>query len=69
MTDPALRQLVESNARTAQAILGAMAAARLEREEARDQCTRERGMRLGPIYGGEETRPWWNTRGGAVRLW
>jgi hypothetical protein len=37
MTDPELRQLVESNARTAQAILEAMAEARLEREEARDQ--------------------------------
>lgn len=37
MTDPELRQLVESNARTAQAILEAMAAARLEREEARDE--------------------------------
>jgi uncharacterized protein Yka (UPF0111/DUF47 family) len=36
MTDLELRQLVESNARTAQAILEAMAAARLEREEARD---------------------------------
>ena len=37
MTDPELRQLVESNARTAQAILEAMAETRLEREEARDQ--------------------------------
>jgi exonuclease VII small subunit len=37
MTDPELRQLVESNARTAQAILEAMAEARIEREEARDQ--------------------------------
>ncbi len=37
MTDPELRQLVESNARTAQAILEAMAEARLEREEARDE--------------------------------
>ncbi|MGF1516570.1 MAG: hypothetical protein ACFCVB_02025, partial [Nodosilinea sp.] len=37
MTDPELRQLVESNARTAQAILEAMAEARLEQEEARDQ--------------------------------
>ena len=37
MTDPELRQLVESNARTAQAILEAMAEAQLEREEARDQ--------------------------------
>jgi uncharacterized protein Yka (UPF0111/DUF47 family) len=37
MTDPELRQLVESNARTAQAILEAMAEARLEREETRDQ--------------------------------
>ncbi|HSM81325.1 MAG TPA: hypothetical protein VLS96_06545 [Nodosilinea sp.] len=32
-----MRQLVESNARTAQAILEAMAEARLEREEARDE--------------------------------
>ena len=37
MTDPELRQLVESNARTAQAILEAMAEARLEREESRDE--------------------------------
>jgi uncharacterized protein Yka (UPF0111/DUF47 family) len=37
MTDPELHQLVESNARTAQAILEAMAAARLERAEARDE--------------------------------
>jgi uncharacterized membrane protein YccC len=37
MTDLELRQLVESNARTAQAILEAMAEARLEREETRDQ--------------------------------
>jgi uncharacterized protein Yka (UPF0111/DUF47 family) len=37
MTDPELCQLVESNARTAQAILEAMAEARLEREEARDE--------------------------------
>lgn len=37
MTDPKLRQLVENNARTAQAILEAMAEARLEREEARDE--------------------------------
>ncbi len=37
MTDPELRQLVESNARTAQAMLDAMAEARLEREEARDE--------------------------------
>ncbi|NMF85310.1 hypothetical protein [Nodosilinea sp. P-1105] len=37
MTDSELRQLVESNARTAQAILEAMAEARLEREEARDE--------------------------------
>lgn len=37
MTDPELRQLLESNARTAQAILEAMAEARLEREEARDE--------------------------------
>jgi len=33
MTDPELRQLVESNARIAQAILEAMAEARLESEE------------------------------------
>lgn len=37
MTDLELRQLVESNARTAQAILEAMAEARLEREEARNE--------------------------------
>ena len=33
MTDEELKQLVESNARTAQAILDSMAEARLEREE------------------------------------
>jgi hypothetical protein len=37
MTDLELRQLVESNTRTAQAILEAMAKVRLEREEARDE--------------------------------
>jgi uncharacterized protein Yka (UPF0111/DUF47 family) len=37
MTDSELRQLVESNARTAQAMLDAMAEARLGREEVRDE--------------------------------
>ena len=37
MTDEELRQLVESNARTAQAMLDAMAEARMEREESREQ--------------------------------
>ena len=36
MTDDELKQLVESNARTAQAILDAMAEARQERQELRD---------------------------------
>ena len=36
MTDDELKQLVESNARTAQAILDAMAGARQERQELRD---------------------------------
>jgi uncharacterized protein Yka (UPF0111/DUF47 family) len=37
MTDSELRQLVESNARTAQAMLDTMAEARLGREEVRDE--------------------------------
>jgi uncharacterized protein Yka (UPF0111/DUF47 family) len=37
MTDEELRQLVESNARTAQAMLNSMAEARMEREELREQ--------------------------------
>jgi uncharacterized protein Yka (UPF0111/DUF47 family) len=37
MTDEELRQLAGSNARTAQAMLEAMAEARMEREESREQ--------------------------------
>jgi hypothetical protein len=40
MTDEELKQLVESNARTAQAILDSMAEARLEREELREGMQR-----------------------------
>lgn len=40
MTDEELKQLVESNARTAQAILDSMAEARLEREELREGIQR-----------------------------
>jgi len=36
MTDDELRKMVESNARTAQAMLDSMAEARLERQEFRD---------------------------------
>lgn len=40
MTDDELRQLVESNARTAQAMLDSMAEARMEREEFRASMQR-----------------------------
>jgi hypothetical protein len=36
MTDEELKQLIESNARTAQAMLDTMAEARLERQELRE---------------------------------
>jgi len=45
MTDEELKQLVESNARTAQAMLDSMAEARLEREELREGMVRvQEGM-------------------------
>ena len=45
MTDKELKQLVESNARTAQAMLDSMAESRLEREELREGMVRlQEGM-------------------------